>query len=384
MRRLDVAIVGAGVAGLLTALHLTRNRKAGNIAVFERRPPRYIPRKHCAGIVSRNTLERLPFASKFVEQYYSSVKIYVLSGLELELVFDRRAILKIDRVGHERYLIERLSGAGIDMKFGTAVNSLEKSPRGYRVRTSMATSLEYDAVVVAEGYPPRLSRKLGFKARLEPFRGLQQDVVLGNRLRYEGSESLYVLLGFSDGGFAWFVPVSEKSAVVGIATRGRAPTELEHVKKFFEKMLALEIIGRGDIYGGTVLRGCPLEPCSKGALGIGDSVGMVKSLSGGGLYPISIVSEIYGNNIHRPDRVKKLVKQIVRELRTQYNIYRISRLFLGMGLGRLLPLKRAVVEIGNSYFYDHHEKILAKLFTGVGSVARRRPGYYQVGSCLGK
>lgn len=361
---MDVVVVGAGISGLLSAYWLSRNKHINSLVVFEKKPLNVIPRKHCSGVISRDTMLRIPYAVKFVESSYSRLKMYVAGNLEVELIFDKNAIYKIDRVAHEKFLMNAVKEKGVEIVLNANVIDVEKVRNKYRVKGFNVKSEEFDQVVIAEGYPPNLSRKLNLESRFNSFKGIQQEVYLSRKLDSDWIEVLCVYLSRDANGFAWLIPVNERKLLVGVASKDNVFKELNLVKRFFEKKLNIEIAKVNDVYGGIVLRGYPKEPLRGSILGIGDTVAMVKSLSGGGLYPISVASRIYGENLNRPEVLSQKTRSIARELMKQYKLYELITSALKLPRSILL-FNKITAYIGNSYFYDHHEKILSKAFTTI-------------------
>jgi len=360
----DVVVIGAGISGLLSAYWLSRNKHVSSLIVFEKRPLNAIPRKHCSGVISRDTMLRIPYAVKFIENSYNRLKVYVAENLEVELIFDKNAIYKIDRVAHEKLLLEVVKERGVEIMLNTNVVDVEKVKNKYRVRGFNVRGGEFDQVIVAEGYPPNLSRKLNLESRFNTFKGIQQEAYLSRKLDCDSVEVLYVYIGRNTKGFAWLIPVNERRLIVGVASKDNVFGELSLVKRFFEKKLNIEMTKMKDLYGGIVLRGYPKKLLRGSILGIGDAVAMVKSLSGGGLYPISVTSTVYGENLHKPEVLNRKTKSIARELMKQYKLYEL--ITRGLKLPRsILLFSNITAYIGDSYFYDHHEKILAKAFTTI-------------------
>lgn len=361
---MDVVIVGAGISGLLSAYWLSRNKHVNSIVIYEKRPLNVIPRKHCSGVISRDTLLRIPYAHKFVENSYHRIKIYTTRNFEVELIFDKNSIYKINRVTHEKHLMDVIRGWGIEVVSNTNVVDMKKVRNKCLVKGFNLKGTEFDWVIIAEGHPPSLSKKLGLVSRFDSFKGIQQEVYLGKKLNNEEIEVLYVYLSQVRNEFAWFIPINERKVLVGIASKDNIFDKLNLAKRFFQKKLGTEIAKVEDIYGGVVLRGYPIKLVRENILGIGDAVSMVKSLSGGGLYPISVTSKIYGENLHKLELLNKKIKSIAKDLEKQYKFYKfiinILKLFKSTSL-----VKKITVHIGDSYFYDHHEKILAKAFINI-------------------
>lgn len=360
---MDVAIVGMGISGLLTALHILYNKHVDQVVIYERRAFNAFPRRHCAGIVSRETLSRLPYANRFVENVFRFLKIRTLKGLNITLVFDKNAIYKIDRVLHEKLLYEVVKERGAEIRFGKRVDKIYTAGNGYIIKGEGFEEGVFNAVVVGEGYPPKLSKEHGLKALFKPLKSVQTDVYLGKKLIEEHMETLFVCLGLGDSGFAWFIPVNDRKAVVGVAVENYAIHHLSTAVKLFEKNLGLDTEKLGDIYGGYVLRGYPVRIVSGRILGIGDAVAMVKSFSGGGLYPISVVAKAYGENLHREVWRSSELSLLLKELKQQYLLQRVVKevLRLGAPMGRALRGGEVLIEVGSSYYYDHHSRIMVKV-----------------------
>lgn len=371
----DIAVIGAGISGLLTALQLSKNRRVNSIKVYEKRALNAVPRKHCSGIVSKDTLLNIPYAFKFVENSYSYVNILVDKGFEIEFVFEKNAIHRIDRISHEKYLLETIKNRGVDVSFSSEVTNVEISSKGYTVRSLGGVADTYNAVVIAEGYPPRLALKLGLKAYATPLNGIQRDVYLEKKLKLEDLDKLYVHIDLNENEIAWFIPINERKAVIGIATVYTASTRLYSYEKLFLRRLGVEAARVLDIYGGIVLRGYPVKIMNKNILCLGDAVATVKSFSGGGLYPISTISKIYGENIHQLDVTKHKIGTVTAELKKQFKLYSAIRAFSNVipFNKKLLSLRRISVEVKDSSLYDHHEIMLVKMITSIAFRQSRIP-----------
>ncbi|MEM1683647.1 MAG: NAD(P)/FAD-dependent oxidoreductase [Ignisphaera sp.] len=362
---MDVAVVGAGISGLLTGYTLSRNRRIYRIDIFEKRKD-VSPRIHCTGLVSRSTLRRIPFADKFIVNSYSAINVMMLEGIDFNMYLEKDAIYKIDRVAHEFYLIDRVRDRGIEVRFNTNVTNVEKVNEKVRV-TSIGKSIEndlYDVIVIAEGFPSRLAGLVGLKSYKECLKGFQVEVFFSRKSNNLAIDNLYVATSFKRflSEFGWFVPISDRKAVVGVALHsGEVLNSIHMYMKFFEKKLGIEITNMGNSYGGAVLRGYPIDIVKKGILGIGDAIGAVKSVSGGGLYAISILSKIYGENIHRNDFIKENVKMLINELKKQYRVYNIlHKTFSKINMNWAKIFRKVSIDIGSEYYYDHHERILIK------------------------
>jgi flavin-dependent dehydrogenase len=354
---MNIAIVGMGISGLLTSLHLLLNNHVDTVTIYEKKYKEFLPRKHCTGLVSKETLVRIPYADKFIKNSYSYVEISTVEGLDVVLIFNKGSIYRIDRVSHEKFVVDIISDKGVTVKYGENVVGVEKFGDRYRVLGKDIHNELFDVVVISEGYPPRISKSIGLEAVYKPLKGIQADVELSKKLKYEQIETLCVYLGVDSDGFAWFVPGSDRRAVVGVAVKNTPSSYLKLAIKLFEKKLGLDVEEIVDIYGGVVLRGYPKKVVVERVLGIGDAVAMVKSLSGGGLYAVSIASRIYGENIHRLGIAEKEVELLIRELKNQYMLFKLVSRTLRIRSG-YQKKRKIVLDIDESRLYDNHVEVL--------------------------
>jgi flavin-dependent dehydrogenase len=277
-----VAVVGAGVAGLLAALNLDCE-----VDVFEAARPGLRGRR-CTGVVSRATLARLPRAERFALQRYSALEVAV-PELELRLSLRSRTpfAYKLDRSAHELELAGMVEGRGHRLLQRAPVRAVK--PRAGGVDLLLPAGWRrYDAVVLAEGYPPTLARALGLAPDVEARVGVQALARVGGGL---DPEALYV--AYSPRilkGFAWVVPLDRGRALVG----GAAPRGLETLRwsaKLCSRLFKLRIEVVSEPFGGYVLRGYPRSLARGRVFALGDAVATVKSLSGGGLYAVSVLAK---------------------------------------------------------------------------------------------
>jgi len=358
-------VVGAGVAGLLAALNL-----GGEVDVFEAARPGLRGRR-CAGVVSTGTLARLPEAGRFVEQEYVGLELYV-PELELRASVTSREpfACKLDRSAHEARLAELVEGRGARVLERVRVRSVRPARGGVEVEWSGGRGT-YDAVVIAEGYPPLLSRSLGLAPPVEARVGVHAVA----RLREGASDTIYVV--YSPrllGGFAWAAPAGGERCSVGVVSRWAAPRLLRVAAKLLERRMGLRLSEPGTPVGGFVLRGYPASIGRGRVFLFGDAAAMVKSLSGGGLYAISALAKPLASIVDAvaagsaPDPRSLLeVERVVRTLRRGFALAR--RLD-----GALAHLPRAGVRLEASVrrleYDDHLEALLQILLSSRPRAAR--------------
>lgn len=364
-RQSTLAIIGAGISGLLTAYHVLSNNTISQVTLFEQRTK--VPRKHCAGIVSPETLLTLPYGSRYIENRYRNIEFYILPSIRILLRCNNIIAYKIDRVGHEMELYRILIMRGIDIQLNKKVLEIDVGrDSSLIIHDSMTKSLirkEFDYIIISEGYPHKLSLGIGLDAMVRPLHGLQQDVMYSSK--NVDKETLYVFINpiiFGEG-FGWFIPITENKGVIGLAYNERSIEISSIFRKVLSKMLKIDLLGIADVYGGMVLQGYPKTICNNNICALGDAVGMVKSISGGGLYAISRISSIYARNIGINDIAKqKEVRRMLSELWTQYAFKCSLWRTISMLKNIVSSSSRYSIEIEVSQLdYDRHEKLLLDL-----------------------
>ncbi|MEM4628336.1 MAG: hypothetical protein QXX37_08645 [Ignisphaera sp.] len=242
---MDIGVIGCGIAGLTVSYYLLNDRVASSITIFERRT--LVPRKHCTGLVSLETLMKLPLASRFVENMYRSM-IFLIHGANfgIEIVADRYFACRIDRVRHEIELMRSLNEMGAVINLGCDVTNISSYNNKYFLTFKRGgeglLSTHFDKIVIAEGYPPKLSRKYGLSAKYDVLRALQEEVSISSALKNDQVETIYVFISpiLFGKGFAWLVPIDRYRIIVGYATEYTSSIEmLENVKQVFKNILKL-------------------------------------------------------------------------------------------------------------------------------------------------
>ncbi len=309
--------------------------------------------------MSSETVSRVPFAREYILREYSSVRILVPElRTSVDVVLEDRGFAKIDRVSLERRLYSELTSLGVEFSLGDPVyGAVYRSGRW--IVSSKSGSREHDLVILASGYNRRLPRALGLSSRADVFSGLQVELETPSRIPIGEDAVLVVLSRYVAGGFAWVVPVGERSAVSGCASdpERMGPLECLGLVLSLVSRLAGGFRALSEPYGGIVLRGYPIRPYDGRAMGIGDSVAMVKSLSGGGLYAISIASKLAPALVEEELRLLKLLDSLSSELKRHYRaakaVHAALRIAeaLGFGNAHLTVHTRGVS-------YDDHPKIL--------------------------
>ncbi len=351
-----VGVIGAGPAGLLFSSLI----KSHSVDVFEEHrrvgwPP------HCAGLVSPATAIRLSsYAGRDVvgTSYHSLI---IRSGLRPVLEASGSPLaVRIKRPLLEERLAEKTVNNGHRLLLGLRVRSIEPSIGA--IRTNNAWE-KYDLVVVAAGPKPSLIRGMPCIREYRLLNGLQAVVEAQRRTDPGVFEVVYSPL-VSRRMFGWIIPLGDRRILVGTADEGTPYPGLQALLHMLGREGRLRRVEY--YYGGKISRG---PPCPKPAVGktlmLGDSAGMVKPYTGGGLYGISVSAPIAASMVDEElEDIGEATAWLRRKLSAQYRLMRVaSRLgpkasakllgIIGSSRHGLLALSRID--------YDSHEGLLTSI-----------------------
>lgn len=268
------AVVGGGFWGLVSALALAR---AGlRVVLFEEHARPGIP-EHCTGLVSRRVIEYIgrPAASS-VQAWYPRFRL--CGPARCVTLEPEGGVFKLDRVSVEERLMEEAEAEGVDVRLGVRVGRVEAGG-GVDWRGGSAS---FDVVVLAEGAPGRLRARLGVGYRGGFVYGVNTVVDGCQVSASEGFTAVFHEEAWDL--FSWLTPLPGGRCILGSGSRDprRIPSALR---------VAAGILGAGGArrvraYGGPLPLDGPAGRLRAGrVVVVGDAAGLVKPLTGGGLYP---------------------------------------------------------------------------------------------------
>ena len=294
----DAIVTGAGPAGILAATKIAENRH--NVLLLEEHERIGAP-DHCAGLLSASGLKLLGLKppDEVIQNTVSGARIHAPSGHSIFIERGRREALVVDRRRFDSWLAEMASHQGVEIATKSKVTEISRSKKDTVTVKTSSRSFEPKAVVIAEGVRSVLSRSMGFSAVSKSSRlPAYQYEVNGVDIEEDLVEMFYGRQ-LAPGFFAWIIPLGDGKARVGLAARSKSKIRLEsallHHPIISERLKNAQRV-RG--MGGTVIVGQPVSKISaNGLVVVGDTAGMVKATTGGGVIIGGLTARLAGETI---------------------------------------------------------------------------------------
>ncbi len=275
----DVVVVGAGPAGSYAAYKLAS--LGYRVAILEQKEAPGID-ICCTGIISPECFDSFGVASDVILTKATSAKFFSPSGKLLRLETEKVQAYVIARTAFDLAVAAKAKAQGADYFFSSRVTDIAINEDWAQIETLCHGSREpfkARAVIVASGFKPKLSQRLGL-GRITNFAiGAQAEVETQGIDEVETYLSQEIAPGF----FAWLVPTSENKALAGVISPSHAKLHLE--KLLTDSFCQGKVINREPKIRQKAI---PLETLPRTyrdrVLVIGDAAGQVKPLTGGGIY----------------------------------------------------------------------------------------------------
>jgi len=329
----DAIVIGAGPAGLLAATEIAK--RGFHVRVLEEHERVGEP-DHCAGLLSTSGLARLGLRlpDSIIQNMVSGARIYSPSGHSVTIERGEREAFVIDRRRFDAWLANRAIDSGVDVTTNVKATGFTREGslvRTIRVKDKNESELRSKCFIVAEGSRCRLSRSVGLPAvEKSSMCPAFQYEVSGANLDNAMVEMFYGR-NIAPGFFAWIIPLGENRARVGLAARNRSKARLDALIAH-HKILARRLEGAkiDRSLGGIVLVGMPIAKLThQNVLAVGDTAGIVKATTGGGVILGGITARIAGKTVAdalsqgaKVGAIKQYEKQcksmVFNELRAMY------------------------------------------------------------------
>jgi digeranylgeranylglycerophospholipid reductase len=275
----DVIIVGAGPAGSYIAYELAS--LGYDIAVFEEKSALGL-NVCCTGIISTECFQSLDLNRDMILTKVNSAKFFSPSGRCLRLQTKNVQAYVVNRLLLDKALASKAQSQGAQYFFSSPVIDIipkKDSIQAETLRSGARGIFSARAVVLANGFRPKLPRKLGLGKIKNFLVGAQAEIEAKNVDELE----VYFSQGIAPGAFAWLVPTSPNKAYVGLLAISQAKL---HLQKFLNNLFCWgRVTSReADIEQKAIPLGTLARSYGDRVLVVGDAAGQVKSTTGGGIY----------------------------------------------------------------------------------------------------
>ena len=295
----DIAIVGAGPIGSYAAARLSRS--GYSVSLFEDHTEVGRP-EQCAGLVNRGMFE-LPLLDQVLDEVklheITGADIYSPAGRRLELRAGRVKAISIDRARFDKVLFRMAVYSGATPVISAKVERIEQNgDPGFLVHHRGVNGkgvLKARMVLGCDGTSSVVRRDLKLDRPLDVIPGVSMQMEI---IRGEVPDDIVGVFTGKDtakGFFAWAVPAGSSSSLrIGLAsetgeTLRKGYTALQKDPRLAEwlgtDVNGLDLGSRLSFNIGPVPMGSPRTLISGNAVILGDSAGMAKPTSGGGIYP---------------------------------------------------------------------------------------------------
>jgi len=275
-------IIGGGPAGARAAYELSKTQK--NILIIDYRDK--LGDKLCTGIIGINCVNEFGLDKDLIYHGANSADIYSPENNNYSLSSKDSKAMIIDRVKYVQRLTNSAKDNGVKIYKNSRVQSIKINKNHVKLSYKSLNKIHTitsKTIIIASG----LENKLLYDVNLTPLEKKHilngSQVIIKNNLKIKNTK---VFLGSKYGpqGFGWAVPVNKNRLLIGVLTKGKSK---EITKTFVKNLLNKYQV----CYSNTIkikTWGIPIKPIKKTyeerTLIIGDAAGLVKPITGGGIY----------------------------------------------------------------------------------------------------
>ena len=260
----EIVIIGGGPVGLLTGIKLLEN--GFDVKIYEEDKQVGYP-QHCTGIISFKTLELYPIEGHdLIINKLRGVRLRISDKFLEEYVASTPKAIVIDRILLEKKLYWKYIDKGGEIYLGKRMNPKR-----------LADAIEKTNGVVVNAGGGKELIKSGYRDILT---GFQMDVESVDKWIKDDVTEVYVDKRLNSEYFCWITPLTNNYLRIGTASSERVRDIVHQIGG----TLGIPIDRVVKEFGGIVIAGGPRKKFKdKNMVYVGDSAGMNKITTGGGL-----------------------------------------------------------------------------------------------------
>ncbi|MEM4304338.1 MAG: NAD(P)/FAD-dependent oxidoreductase [Candidatus Caldarchaeum sp.] len=314
--RFDVAVVGAGPAGLIAAREAAR--RGLRTAVFEEDQIIGRPEK-CAGLYSVEGLRALgiPVEGPYLQNKVRGAVFVSPSGKTFEVDAGKHVAAVCNRERFDQFLAEQAISTGVEIFLDERVVDAKTTNNHVSVMSKNVKAVSRH-LVIAEGRAAATARQFFPHYRLNGWLPIVQYQISNHR---QDPDMVYLYFrDYVPEFFGYLVPIDERTGKLGVAASKN--TDRVAAKLLSELFPQAKLLG---VSSSAVYLGKPIQHPIKGrVMLVGDVAGQTKATTGGGVIMGGLAAIAAAKHAAGEESYEKSLKPVIRELNRTYLLRRIT------------------------------------------------------------
>ena len=329
MTKIDVVVVGIGPAGAMTLLRLAE--LGINAVGIDSKSE--IADKLCTGIIGWECSQRFPADSEIIHYVSSSATVVSPAGMKMKISSSKPQAVILDRVSYIQSIATKAMNLGSKILLKNTVVSVSVKDTGVEILTDQGECFSSQIIVVATGFYSPILKNLGVANQVS-----SHDYMVASQamVKTNDTKEIQVFVGEQKvpGSFAWLVPTSEQTALVGMFTKFRLQGHMSQLIKRLSEDGIVDSVIKSHSQWGIPLR--PLDRTfSDRLLVVGDAAGLVKPATGGGIYYSFLSGEIAAEVIRDAIEVNSFSPKTLSSYQTKWKAVLNNEIQIGLNVRNL-------------------------------------------------
>ena len=330
MNKIDVVVIGIGPAGAMTLLRLAELGISA-IGIDSRSE---IADKLCTGIIGWECSQKFPPDPQIIHSASNCATVVSPAGMKMKVTSSNPQALVLDRVSYIQSFATKAQMLGAKILLENTVVSVSIKDNGVEVQTDRGESFFSKIIVVATGFYSPILESLGIVNQT-----FRDDHMVASQatVKIKDLKEIQVFLGeqIVPGSFAWLVPTSEETALVGMFTKFRLQGHMTHLIKELSNDGIIDSVIKSQSQWG--IPGRPLDQTfSDRLLVVGDAAGLVKPTTGGGIYYSFLSGEIAAEVIRNAIQSNSFSKKSLSAYQRNWKSVLYDEIQIGLNMRKVI------------------------------------------------